>query len=180
MPRLFVGLRPPSLVRDGLLDAMTGIENARWQDDDQLHVTLRFVGEVDERRADDLADALAAIRVERFDSEIAGSGYFERKGVPSAVWAKVVPDEALSRLQRRVERACRSVGLEAEGRKFVPHVTMARLNRSSGPIGDFLAQTAMLRVGPWPNERFVLFESRLTDHRSEYDEVVHFPLIRVG
>ena len=177
MPRLFVGLRPPSPVRDALLDAMTGIENARWQDDDQLHVTLRFVGEVDERRADDLVDALAAIRAERFDCEIAGTGFFERKGVPSAVWARVVPDNALARLQRRVERACRSAGLEAEVRKFVPHMTMARLNRSSGPIGDFLAHTAMLRVGPWQNERFVLYESRLTDQGSEYDEVVHFPLI---
>ena len=177
MPRLFVGLRPPSPVRDALLDAMEGIENARWQDDDQLHVTLRFVGEVDERTADDLVDALAAIRLERFSSAIEGTGFFERKGVPSAVWARVLPSDALSRLQRRIERACRSVGLEAEGRKFLPHVTMARLNRSSGPIGRFLAQTAMLKVGPWSNERFVLYESRLTDHGSEYDEVVHFPLI---
>ena len=115
MPRLFVGLRPPSPVRDALLDAMEGIENARWQDDDQLHVTLRFVGEVDERTADDLVDALAAIRLERFSSAIEGTGFFERKGVPSAVWARVLPSDALSRLQRRIERACRSVDLEAEG-----------------------------------------------------------------
>lgn len=173
--RLFVALRPPAPVRDALLDLMQGVENARWQDDDQLHLTLRYVGEVETHRADDLAEALGAIRFEPFALRIEGVGVFERKAVARLLWAGVAASDALARLQRKVERVCQSVGIEAEHRRFMPHVTLARLNQSSGPLGDFLAAHADLALPPWTVQEFALFESELRDEGSIYTPVVRYP-----
>ena len=176
--RLFVALRPPQPVRAALLDLMEGIAHARWQDDDQLHLTLRYVGETDSHRADDLADALAAVRFEPFELVVKDVGTFERKGVPRAVWAGVEPSDALLRLQRKVERACQSVGLAPEERKFTPHVTLARLNLSSGSLAPFLARHGSLLLAPWTVQEFALFESELRDEGSIYTAVVRYPASR--
>ena len=87
MSRLFVAIRPPAPVRETLLAAMDDDPAIRWQDDDQLHLTLAFLGEVDRGAERDLADALTAIDSPPFDLEIRGVGHFERKGMPSALWA---------------------------------------------------------------------------------------------
>ncbi|ANU07667.1 RNA 2',3'-cyclic phosphodiesterase [Paraurantiacibacter namhicola] len=176
MHRLFVGLRPPPAIRDALMDIQQGIENARWQDDEQLHLTLRFCGEMSAERADDLALALQRIDAVPFTLTLAGSGHFERKGMPSAVWVGAQPSEPLLRLHRQVEHACRSAGLEAEARKFVPHVTTARLNRSSGPAASWLAANATLEMPPWDVEHFTLFESHLSPEGSRYEEILRISL----
>ena len=173
--RLFVGLRPPSSVRDRLTDLMEGVENARWQDDDQLHLTLRYVGDVETHQADDLAEGLSSIIFESFDLVIASSGYFERKGILRALWAGVEPSEPLIRLQRKVECACQDVGIEPEGRKFLPHITLARLNTASGPAHSFLSETSRLRLEPWTVQEFLLFESELHPEGSIYTPIVRYP-----
>lgn len=176
MHRLFVALPLPEAIRDILLDTMDGIEAARWQSEEQLHLTLRFAGELDPRAAEDLVAALALVRAEPFALEIRGVGHFARKRRPHTLWAAVPPAEPLAILQRRVERACRAAGLPPETRKFVPHVTLARLNASSGPIGGWLADNALLAAGPWPVDSFALYESRLTPHGSDYERLEDFPL----
>ena len=178
MPRLFIALRPPADVRDLLIDTMEGLDGARWQDEGQLHVTLRFAGEMDVHRADDLADALAAIRANGFSIAVAGTGFFEKKGVVTSIWARIAPSPELQRLQRRVERACIAAGLEPETRAFCPHVTLARLNRSSDPAGDWLARNALLKSRTWEVPSFALYESKLSPSGSLYEAVVHYPLQR--
>lgn len=176
MHRLFVGLRPPPAIRAQLLTLTDGVENARWQDDDQLHLTLRFVGEVEARQGDDLAEALEWVRIAPFTLVLRGVGHFERRGAPSILWAGVAPSEPLAILHGRVERACRRAGLEPEGRKFAPHVTLARLNRSARPIGGWLANGGTFASDAWPVEHMALFESHLTPLGSEYEPVVRYPL----
>ena len=176
MHRLFVALRPPPAVRDVLLDTMDGLEGARWQGEDQLHLTLRFAGELEGPRAEDLADALGRVEARRFDLAVRGVGHFERKGAPHTLWAGVAPNEALAVLQRRVERACRGAGLAPETRKFAPHITLARLNRATRPIGGWLAEHALLDAGSWWVESFGLYLSRLTPAGSEYERIEHYPL----
>ena len=173
--RLFIALRPPPPVRDRLIDSMEGVTGARWQEDDQLHLTLRYVGEVDRHRANDLAEALGELRMPSFEIELVGTGVFERKGKPHLLWAGVEPNEALRRLQKKIERICQSVRIEPEHRKFMPHVTLARLNSSSGPVGSFLADTATTRFGSWQASSFGLFESHLREQGSLYTEVVDYP-----
>jgi 2'-5' RNA ligase len=176
MHRLFVGLRPPSAIREQLLDLTDGVENARWQDDDQLHLTLRFVGELEARQADDLAQELERVTMMPFPLALRGVGHFERKGAPSILWVGVAPSEPVAVLQGRVEQACRRAGLEPERRKFAPHVTLARLNRSAGPVGAWLARHGTFASGAWTVERITLFESYLTPLGSEYQQAVSYRL----
>ncbi|GAB5349376.1 RNA 2',3'-cyclic phosphodiesterase [Alteriqipengyuania sp. 357] len=176
MHRLFIALRPPQAIRDPLIDTMEGVEGARWQSEEQLHLTLRFVGEVDARQAEDLASELARIRLSPFTLQLRGVGTFERKGRATALWIGAEPSEPLNILQRRVERACRSAGLAPETRKFVPHVTIARMNASTGPIGGWLASHGRLALPPWPVGSFHLYESTLDAGGAQYDPIVEFPL----
>ncbi|WP_240504573.1 RNA 2',3'-cyclic phosphodiesterase [Tsuneonella mangrovi] len=176
LPRLFVALRPPAEIREVLYAAMGGVEAARWQGDDQLHLTLRFIGEIDPHRADDLLVALQRIDAHKFDLAIRGVGHFERKGRATALWAAVAPSPALDTLQKKVERACQSVGLEPEHRKFTPHVTLARLAGGAGPIGRWLADHANLSAPAWPVAYFSLFESTLAITGSQYDAIAEWPL----
>ncbi len=174
--RLFVAIKPPPDVIDMLIDTMEGIDNVRWQGEDQLHLTLRFIGEVDTPQANDLADALGNIRAQSFDLSIRGVGHFERKGRPHTLWAGVEQSPALIRLQQSVEGACRSAGLAPETRLFAPHVTLARLSGRAGDIAPFLARHGALRSEPFRVERFILFESTLSAKGAHYDPVVAFPL----
>lgn len=176
MHRLFAALPLPSDVTDTLLDTMDGIEGARWQSEEQLHLTLRFAGELDPRQGEDLVTALSRVESPAFDLEIRGAGHFERKGRAHTLWAGIAPSEPLAVLQRRVERACRAAGLPPETRKFVPHVTLARLNSGSGPIGGWLADNALLAAGPWRVESFALYESWLTRYGSDYERLEDFAL----
>lgn len=171
MHRLFVGLRPPEFVRDALVDAMEALEGARWVDEENLHLTLRFVGEVERPVANDLADALARIEWPAFELRIEGVGHFTRKGQTTALWARIPGSETLEGLRQKVEGACEAVGLGRETRRFTPHVTLARLNRSTGPIGGWLAAFGDLSAGSWSVRDFVLYESHLGHTGAFYEPV---------
>ncbi|MBU1255150.1 RNA 2',3'-cyclic phosphodiesterase [Qipengyuania sp. DY56-A-20] len=172
--RFFIAIRPPGEIRDSLIDRMEALDGARWQDDDQLHLTLRFVGEADPRQVDDLMAALQSVSAPPFALAIAGVGHFERKGVPHTLWAGVTQSERLAVLRNRVERACRRAGFPAETRKFAPHITIARLNRSTAPPEEWLARHADLASEPWPVDSFVLYESRLDPGGSTYEPVMRY------
>ena len=176
MPRLFVAIRPPDDVRDALLDLMDGIERARWQDDDQLHLTLAFLGQVDPQSGDDLVERLDAIDRAPFELAIAGVGHFERKGRPSAVWARIAPSDQLSALQRQVAQAARLSGCAMERRKYHPHITLARLDPGSESPARWLAENANLAAGPWEVQSFALYESRLRPGGAQYEPLLQFRL----
>jgi len=176
--RLFVALRPPRPVREILLAAMHGIAGARWQNDEQLHLTLRFIGEVDRHRAEDIAAALGALHAPAVTARIAGVDLFERQGRPHMIWAGVEPHEPLAALHRKVDQllARVGVGVAPETRAFTPHVTLARLNRGSGPVASFLAQGGDLASPPFEFGYVTLYESELGHGGSRYHPVVRYPL----
>lgn len=174
--RLFIAIRPPESVRDRLVDAMEGIEGARWVDEQNIHMTLRFVGEVERPAANDLAEALGRIEWPSFATRIEGVGHFTRKGEATALWARVPASGPLEGLRQKVEAACESAGLGRETRRFTPHVTLARLNRSSGPIAAWLSSFGDLRAGPWDVIEFILYESHLGRTGAFYEPVTAFAL----
>lgn len=174
MHRLFVAIRPPADQRGNMLSLMDGVEGARWQSDDQLHLTLRFIGEVDRHRANDIADALGAIRFAPFDVHLSGVGAFDRKGVVDTLWAGVKPRDPLAALHRKIDRACVSVGLPPESRAYLPHVTLARFGRAGGLIDPFLARHAALTGAPFRVDRFALFESRLGQQGATYHAIADY------
>ena len=173
MHRLFAAVRPTEPVRDLLMDTMGGIHGMRWQDDDQLHCTLRFIGEVDGNVAEDLALALQRIQFDRFELRLSGVGRFEqRRG--GALWAGIVPKEPLAQLAAKIDRACQTVGLEPERRAYHPHITLARWSRGADPIQPFLARHAGLSSDPWPVDRFILYESHLGREGAHYEAVAEY------
>lgn len=176
MHRLFVAIRPPAAIRGLLLGAMGGISGARWQNDDQLHLTLRFVGEVDRHRAGDVHAALGAIHHAPFEIALNGIGAFDRRGSPETVWAGVTPHEPVKALHKKIDAALVRVGIEPEQRAYLPHITLARLKRSSGPVGNLLEQSGGLASAPFVVDSFALFESDLTQEAAVYSIIERYPL----
>lgn len=176
MHRLFVAIRPPEPIRDLLIDAMDDSPVLRWVGDEQLHLTLRFIGEVERPLADDIADSLGRVRYPAFALEVAGAGRFEQRN-GGALWAGVAPRKPVAELAAKVERACQSAGLEAERRAFHPHITLARYNRRNAQAArDFERRHARLSSEPFAVDRFILFESRLSRHGAHYEEVAGYAL----
>ena len=176
MHRLFVAIRPPEPIRDLLIDAMDDTADFRWQTDEQLHLTLRFIGEVDRPVADDVAAAFAQIRAEGFALSIRGTGRFEQRS-SGALWAGVEPKAPVSALATKIERACQQVGLEPERRGFHPHITLARWKgRRSREVASFLERTRGLSSGPFDVTAFTLFESHLSRHGPHYEPAATYPL----
>lgn len=176
MHRLFVAIRPPGDIRDALIDAMADSPELRWVSDDNLHLTLRFIGEVERPLADDIAIALSRVRSERFDLRVTGVGLFERRN-GGALWAAVQPREPVAALAAKVERACVRAGLEPERRTFHPHVTLARYNRREAAAAQaFLERNRALATASFAVDRFILYESRLSRHGPHYEEIADYPL----
>jgi 2'-5' RNA ligase len=176
MHRLFVAIRPPVAIRAQLLGAMGGISGARWQSEDQLHLTLRFIGEVDRHLAGDIHAALGAIHHAPFEIALNGIGAFERRGQTEAVWAGVAPHEPLKALHNKVDAALTRVGVAPDQRAFLPHVTLARLKRTSGPVGNLLDLSCGLASPPFTIADFALFESILTPEGALYSVVERYRL----
>ncbi len=174
MHRLFVAIRPPESVRDLLLDTMEGAPELRWQDDDQLHLTLRFVGEVERPMAEDLAAALGRIRFAPFVLRIAGVGRFDQRQ-RGALWAGVEPREPLAALAAKVERVCVGVGLPPERRAYHPHITLARWGRGQGASLDpWLTAHASLRSDAFTVDAFTLYLSRLGQGGATYEPITDY------
>ena len=179
MPRLFVALRPPLAIRDSLGDAMDHVPGARWQDDEQLHLTLRFIGEVDRHQGEDVAAALAALHANVPTVALAGVGRFAHRGRTEALWAAVAPHDALAHLHRKVDQACVRAGLAPERRAYLPHITLARLPRSLGAeieVERWLAAQAGLGSAPFALPYLILYESILTRSGAAYEPVARWPL----
>jgi 2'-5' RNA ligase len=162
MIRLFVGLTLPADVRTHLLMARLGIRGARWQRDDQLHLTLKFIGEVSETTAHDIDAALAAIDMPRFVLAASGVGVFGDLAAPRLLWAGVAPKAEVTRLHDKVGAALLPLGLALEGRKFMPHITLARLSsgrQAASGVAQFLESFDGLASRAFAVETFVLFSS---------------------
>ncbi len=175
MYRLFVAIRPPAPIRERLLAVMGGVQNARWQDDAQLHLTLRFIGEVDRHRAEDIAAALGSVRHQPFEIAISGVGSFGKRG-KGALWAGVAPHDELKPLHKKVDQACLRVGIEPDNRAYHPHITLARLGRTAGPLEPFIERWAGLSSQPFPVDGICLYESRLGSEGATYTVIERYPL----
>jgi 2'-5' RNA ligase len=166
--RLFVALALPDPVAEGLAMIQAGVPGARWQSRDQLHLTLRFIGETDGRDAAAVDDALSLIEAPRFSLTLKGVGEFGGK-TPHALWAGVREKEPIAFLQRKIETALQRAGLPAEQRKYIPHVTLARLRGTpAGRVMDYLADHALYASESFGVEGFILYSSVLTSDGSLY------------
>ena len=160
MPRLFTGLEIPPDIAQTLAMLRGGLPGARWIDPQNYHVTLRFIGDVDDSVAREIASLLGRVRRNSFELRLDGVTSFGGKK-PRAVVVTAAPSAALMEAQAEQERLMQRIGLEPEGRKYIPHVTLARLrDASSRDVAEYLSARGLFRVPPFQVSRFVLFSSR--------------------
>jgi 2'-5' RNA ligase len=176
MHRLFVALRLPQHIRAILLAAMGGISGARWQSEEQLHLTLRFIGEVDRHQAADIHATLGSVHHSAFDISLNGLGLFDRRGIPEMVWAGVAPQLPVHSLHKKVDQALARVGIAPDQRSFLPHITLARLKASSGTVRDMIEGSGGLSSPFFRVDSFALVESRLTPDGAVYTDVETYGL----
>lgn len=176
--RLFVGLDLPWETREQLGRlAFSGIPGARWVPEENYHLTLRFIGEVPHPLAEEIDLALATLRGRGFSLTLTGVGTFEKGGRDVALWVGVERNPSLEHLQTKVETALQRAGLPAERRRFIPHVTLARLD-SAAPtkLVEFVQAHNLFRADPIAVDRFALFSSQLGKEASVYNIEVEYPL----
>ena len=176
MPRLFTALEVPADIGFSLSLLRGGLPGARWVDPENYHITLRFIGDIDEPTADEIAAALARVDRPRFDLALDGVGAFGSRR-PHAVYAGVRMTPALKELQAENERIVQRIGLEPERRKFTPHVTLSRFKNVREPdVAAYLALRGDFRTAPFPVGRFVLLSSRASKGGGPYVMEEAYPL----
>lgn len=176
MHRLFVALRPPPAIRQICFEAMDdGPPGWAWQDEEQLHLTLRYIGEVERPVAEDVAAALAAVHAPAIDLAITGIGWFDQ-GRRGALFARVGPVEPLTALHSKIDRTMVRLGLQPERRAYLPHITLARRRPGAVDPAGWLERTAGLASKAERVASMILFESHLGRHGPTYEAVASYRL----
>jgi 2'-5' RNA ligase len=160
MPRLFSALEIPQPLRTRLSLMRGPLSGARWIEPEDMHITLRFFGDIDGRTADELADQLGDVSATPFALSIKGAGAFGGRD-PRVLWAGVETGPELEALYRANERIARALGLDADARAFKAHVTLARMRGArQSAVARFLEEFGDLRMEPFTVTRFVLLSAR--------------------
>ncbi|WP_331372569.1 RNA 2',3'-cyclic phosphodiesterase [Sinorhizobium chiapasense] len=176
MPRLFTALEIPRNAAMSLSLLRGGLPGARWIDVENYHITLRFIGDVDGRTADEIVERLDRIERPEFQLQLTGTGAFGSKK-PHSVWAGVSNEPEMFALQAEIERICQRLGLPPDPRKFTPHVTLARLRSSRvEDVVNYLSGRGNFLTSPFAVSRFVLLSSRDSVGGGPYLTEEVFPL----
>lgn len=173
MLRLFVGIALPPELKLRLSFMAAGVPGAKWVDPGNYHLTLRFIGEVDEGEAADIHETLQGIRAPRFDVTLATVGHFGLR----QLWVGVERNQALQHLHEKIESVLNRLGFPPEERRYTPHVTLARLKYvNEMKLRDYLSAHALFRAEPFPVERFSLIASYLTKSGAIYEDQADYRL----
>ena len=179
MPRLFVALNLPESVKKSLEPLAKGLGDARWTLPEQQHLTLRFIGEVDNGAMRDVIEALAMVPARPFQLTLKGLGHFPPRGEPRVLWVGVEKNAELAALKRRIDRALRETAVPPETRKFAPHVTIARIRAPLSPtrLGTYLMRHNLYRSEPFPVSSFHLYSSWLRSDGAEHQIEASYELV---
>jgi len=163
MPRLFIAVDLPETIRENLASMSFGMPGAKWVASEQLHLTVRFIGEVDGALFRDIKDILDGVSFAPFSLQLKGVGFFPPRGAPRVLWVGLEKSEPLQVLKKKIDLALFRVGVETDGRKFSPHITLARLKNSPvQKIANFLAGNGLFSQEPFQVDDFKLYSSILS------------------
>ena len=178
MYRLFVAIDLPPEIKKELGKICFGLPGAKWVPADQLHLTLRFIGEVDGGLSKDIREMLSTVTMAPFTIRLKGVGHFPPRKRPRVLWVGIEANDLLLRLRGRIESILVRGGLEHEGRKYSPHITIARLQDTS-PVkaGNFLAANGLFATTPFPVQDFLLYSSKLTPKGAIHTIEASYPLV---
>jgi RNA 2',3'-cyclic 3'-phosphodiesterase len=177
MIRLFVAVDLPESVRRDLAAICAGIPAAKWVKPEQMHLTVRFIGEVDGGLFEDIATGLGGVVLPEMELRVAGVGSFGDRRGANVLWAGITPVEAVTRLHDKIEGVLTRIGVERDRRKFHPHVTLARLNGAPDHrVAKFLGDHAMFRSAPFAVREFQLYSSFLAQSGAIHRVEAEYPL----
>jgi 2'-5' RNA ligase len=177
MIRLFAALPIPHDIGAVLARRQVGIEGARWVPLENLHITLRFFGDVREDVARDLDAELTRVDAPPFEIELEGAGAFGEGADIHVAWAGVAENVLLRRLADACETAARRAGLKPEKRSYRPHVTLAYLKRPDpAEVAAWVQANNLLKSPGIPVESFALMSSRLGGEGASYRIERAYPL----
>ena len=175
--RLFVALDLPWELKQTLAALAINLNGARWVPAPNLHLTLRFIGESNRLQAEEIDHALSAVRARGFDLTLVGAGWFEKAGRANTLYIGVARNEALLHLQTKIETALRRAGLNAERRRFIPHVSLARMDQPVTPrLIEFVQARNLFRAPSFRVEHITLFSSHLGGDVPDYTAEIDYPL----
>lgn len=174
--RLFIAIPMPEWVKEQLLERQS-IEGVKWQRPDQIHLTLKFLGNTDIDLIGDLKKNLGKIELPEFSLAINGFGYFPKGKQPRVLWAGIESHKLLEKLHQEVEEICNKLGFESEARKFKPHITVGRVKQATKrTVDQFLNRHDQFRISDVPVTEFVLYESKLNPEGAKYLRLKTFQL----
>lgn len=178
MHRLFVAIDLPDSIKDQIATLCSGVPGAKWVQRSQLHLTLRFIGEVDTPHLQQIKTALASVQAAPFTMALQGVGQFPPKRAARVLWVGIAAPPALRQLHRQVEEALERVGLSPEDRPFEAHITLARLKFLPPPsaVQRYLSQHSSFQSEPILVEAFILYSSVLSPQGPTYRQEAVYPL----
>ncbi len=176
MLRLFIGLELPTPIQDRLEPLCSGLQGARWVAPHNMHITLAFVGDVDEGAAQDLHETLSDIRFDPFDLSLGEIDCFAHKHQPTSVWTGVKGNvEALQNLHHKTTKAIENAGLIPERRKYKPHVTLARMKQMpKEKLLSYMEGNNSFKTDSFTISHFTQFRSHLTRHGADYEVLARY------
>ncbi len=178
MKRLFVAIDFPEAVKAQLKPLCTDIQGAKWVAPHQMHLTLRFIGDADEKQLAQIQTGLATINTTPFKMTLGGVGQFPLRGKPRVLWVGVEAEPVLNPLQQKVEHVIHDYGFEPTNHPFSPHITLARFKTPppNEQIERYFRQHQGFKSDPFNVDEFVLYSSQLTPGGSIYHQEGFYPL----
>ncbi len=176
--RLFIALEIPADIRQSIYGMGSGLGRIRNVPVEQIHLTLKFIGDVDGGAAIDIKEALTTISHPPIACSLKGTGVFPPRGTPRVLWVGVEPQDPIRGLQRKIDNCLAAIDIERDKRKFSPHITIARFGDSGVKhLAEFLAGNALFTSPSFPVTSFTLFASRLTPKGAIHTRICQYPLL---
>lgn len=180
MRRVFFGLEIPTEIKQRLLQVRTEVAGAKWQSTERMHLTVLFLGNLEEERLLAVHEVARNIALAAFELNIAGLGCFGQPHVPDYLWAAVQPETPVVSLHSALKNQVESLGLQTECRAYRPHLTLARFKREPGSVAQLLNEYREAMFGSFQVNEFVLFETQPSAAGSVYTVLERYPLSRAA
>jgi len=179
MYRLFIAVDFPAEVNEHIANICFGVPGAKWVPKDQSHLTLRFIGEVDDNQYSQIAYALSDVNASRFNLSLRGTGHFPPRNTPTVLWVGIEENEAMMTLKEAIEDSLKSTGIGPEDRKYSAHITVARLGKNTPirKVADFLSANGLFKIPDVPVDAFHLYSSVLTPSGAVHRKEASYPLL---
>ncbi|MDA3812381.1 MAG: RNA 2',3'-cyclic phosphodiesterase [Spirochaetaceae bacterium] len=173
--RLFIAIDPPDSIRSSIHSICGGMKKVKWVTEDQIHLTIRFIGDIDELVFKNICQGLSTLKPISFLLKVQDLGHFPLRGNPKVLWAGVEENRELVKLYKSVNSVVESCRLEPEHRKFSPHITLGRIKGESvETIAEYLRFHSKFKTPSFDVLEYHLYSSILTPDGAIHEKIATF------